>query len=847
MLFAERQLQVKGNRVQCMRNEIIALTLLLLFFCVGSANAQVQYDFTGFTSVSYSDLVDYPMTFNYTDSGTCKVRMQSYNTFTTLAGTFDSVLAWYSPRGTEIGSSPLEGLSNTSCETWGSTSLKSISKNATSNIYETKIAYTQAASSGRVTTTTQYVCDVNSADYLAKFTVDRAGDSLNYCQYRARKTSGVGAKSHTSWLNVLKNDYDACSDLTAWSYNHPACATTLSGSGGHDTTNQYIYPFNSSGGSINYAFTAPNVVINTGLSISGEYWIDLINVDDGTSTEIYTDNEVATVPGTIDRTFFADDAVSGTIPLEKDTQYLWVITWEMDTSNTWDLKVSEPPILKMEVYAYHSALSCGPYSECINGTKWRTCVDTNGIGPDEIQTAKCEVIVLENASFGFEDFEDIQATICQADWNVQTALWGLFTGTSCVHNPLNITVSRPLNWTVIGDSQNVKRHFMDMSHEWATEGTRSLRIWTIPPKQNEISDDGTVCQNQTTTPQVPSVRRAFSNTSLAVSFNVTFPATNMRLVFDTRKCLSQVEQYGDLVISIPTGIFGQLNLTTVCPKQCYGSSCETKPDASYLFNLIDSSGTSLTGHQFIDISTELPRAESQELDLSTLGLTVGENYTIIFEVYNQDTQGTTGNCIMIDNVRYDVLDQPFLSILNGICETDCDPSGNGDLIIARRLPNGGCMTRRERNSKDCMDPDIAAALQAGLSRCDPVRPNILLRVNNFTGLTTEIDCGPIGCDFDHCIIPEEEEDEPTYTTAEYLELAFSAPFLISLAILIGMIVLTAAMKMQGESFIFILFGVGQFLFFLSIEGVISIYVAVIEIFLGTAILAWYITGVARKN
>ena len=755
MLFVLRQLEENlGNRNRCngMRNDIIALTLLMLFFCLGSAKAEVStiYDFTGYSSVDIGNTTGPAFGFNY--SGSCNGLMGSTNTFTSDS-TFDSTVTWYSPANNVIGSGSNDDISNTTCRFYGfsNTEPVTINRNLTSSFYESKYDFTNSADSGYITTSARYQC--TSPQTWTNFSISEEVQGTGYCLFSSR--SNNNADRHSNWVDVLSQYFDECDSLLErWEFAKDSCDGDMSRTTAGLMTQQYVYPFNTSSGIVRIKVRGLSTWTGGAAFTSCTVYTDIIDTFDETVTNIDTQSDAA-----VNTCDFDDVIYTGT--LKEDRTNLIAVTFVVQKSVGYTAGFDAPDI-DFEIFTYRGNFECGQWSECQDGSQYRVCIDQNGIAPPRSETRTCIIGILENATLGFEDFESVTVTRCESDWNIGSYAIGELTGLQqCRYIPVNDTKDRPKNWTIIGDAATFNRDFMDMSTDWASQGSRSLRMWSIPPKQNEITLDsvlGLTCIN-TSSSDFPEIQNIISNTSLSANFNVTFPASNMRLRFDVRKCNGQVVQSYDKtafnysILGVP--IFQDI----VCPKQCYASSCEEIPQSTFKFDVFDEDLNSIFGStDFINIDANPPKAETHEYDLTGLGIIPGKNYTISIATFLQNTFDTRGNCILIDNIRYDVLDESFISILGGVCESRCDPSGSGDFFVATKLPSGGCKIRKIIGSQACINSEDAQKINAGGCYC--IDTSTLRCLNNFTGLTEDITCD-YGCYNDACLTEEDVEEAET--------------------------------------------------------------------------------------
>ena len=313
---------------------------------------------------------------------------------------------------------------------------------------------------------------------------------------------------------------------------------------------------------------------------------------------------------------------SGNTLLDANRLYVYAVggTPAIGTARTHDINLT----IDLAIADY----VCGDWSDCDEeGLYTRVCIDSNGIQPDRVDSEPCSIIVLENATLGFEEFVRVDDV-----WKC-TPTWFLGCGYE-----LNTTLrDTPLNWT-IGENSFAKRDFLKMTEEWATEGSRSLKMWYIPPKRGEVIINSTgyptSCGNATGG-TVPYLSQNISNTTFRLSFNVTFPAENMLISFDTKGCENNVLQHSALLDE------GFIFNVTFCEQRCYARRCDDVPDSRYVFNILDTvTGLSVMGSPYFDRASTII-ADTVTIDLSNLGLIVGRSYTLVFAVYPENLNDNT--------------------------------------------------------------------------------------------------------------------------------------------------------------------------------------------------------------
>lgn len=360
-----------------------------------------------------------------------------------------------------------------------------------------------------------------------------------------------------------------------------------------------------------------------------------------------------------------------------------------------------PPAINIMIDTAIPKYSCSDYSACANNYKSRTCTDTLGYYPQKIETASCSLTVLENATIGFENYEPTENIVkCVPDW---LGIYGISYNNA----------DWPQNWT-ISTPATYRPDYITMTQEWATEGTRSLKMWYIPPLENQPLDN-TTCGNLTAG-IIPSVYRRVGNDSFKVSYNVTFPAENMQLSYDVRACIEQTRQHYGL-----ESFLGFIKI----PEQCYAGNCSRLPRARYSFNIIDyNTSASIFGNPFFDEAPagaayiidgktkQITRSITRTIDLRNSGIVANKEYNIIFAVYPENLYDNTGDCVMLDNVRYEKTQEP----LTVICESTCEGTTYRE---ATKLSGGQCVLKLIENSEKCFSSSsVQNAISSLSDYCD---------------------------------------------------------------------------------------------------------------------------------
>lgn len=647
---------------------------------------------------------------------------------------FDTGVTHYSPATTPIGYASKTNKDLILCKTFGQFS----STSDLSGYYESYSEYTTTASAGNITLNTEYTCDETGLYYEVYGTSSDVDSNGNVV---ARYGEGVvtGAQPTTFYTDAYDSKYNDCySDLNV----SAALALSVTGSPGVGVDKRRgvftYYPFNSGPeGLVTYTFDLGSGTSSllscddscTGTQ-SGYAGVYLVDVEDESYVTLYSySHDCAGGPWTVSGTL-TDDLV-----LDTDTEYVIAVgSWNDDNGATWGCPVSyyfnEPAEFNISVYVYEPVWNCTSWSDCEDGEEWRTCTDLNGIALPKTEFQTCAVTVLENATLGFEEYYTDFALKCSPTWLIY-----------CGWQIQNITRDTPVGWTVQEDfaDEGLQRDNLRMTSEWATEGSRSLKMWYIPPMMGTPIDNAT-CGNSTYG-VTPVITQDVSNDTFSVAYNVTFPAENMMLSFDVKGCPDQVIQHDPL-----TTIFG----IELCPRSCYAGNCTTTPDSAFQFFIRDESGDILTN--YYDESVDPYESDTIELDLTGLGIVAGENYTLQFQALPENLNSQSGNCVMFDKVRYSVLAEPYLDVVGGDCSVGSRCIGT-TLYTTHQYENGACVVVKKEDS--CGLPsEILEKIENREDYCDLDDSDILNSYDYDISDWREVEC-EYGCEDDRCLTADD--------------------------------------------------------------------------------------------
>lgn len=639
---------------------LIVFTVFSLSICACFARA-TNYIFDGYTS-SF-DGTEYGLTFNFTD-GDCRLSMSSTNTFVATSCDYDAGITWECPDGVILGKSTLTDVCNTSCLTYGETGFNEIDRELSSTFYEPRWIQTNGADSGFVTTRTRYDCEFEGI--YANFSINHNPDSRGHCLYRIRTQKGI---HRSEWLDNIEGNYTICGNL--YRYDVGSC-TIVQTTQQDDWTFQYIYPFNSSIGVVNYNFTASSAVLVTS-ALPMHYYIDLIDITDGVQTNLYTQNNGASLTHSF-------NAHGGSLSLDENKQYVFALTYwiEANPSDAHDHTIY-PSNLTVSIYAYTGNYECGAWSTCINSSQWRLCEDQAGIGFDQVETRGCLSVPSWQSILGFEEFFEQEVYVCTKNYTY-----------GCVGNSLEtIDAKYPINWSVSGDldtSSIVRQNFVSISQDTYTHGVKSLKMWYIPPKMEEPVNDGaggTTCGNKTVG-DFPEVSTGFNET-MFLETNVSFPASYIDMRFNVKKCTIPVTQYDY------TGDFFGFN----CGEICYAQSCNQTPLGNFGVRLTDLSNSEIV----FDLTDEATDDwQFYVTDLTNVGLQAEHNYTLALAVNPNNVFDPLTHCVYFDYFRVATRETAL-----EVCEDYCEGFDyyNGELL------GDACIYKVQTNSPYCVPQNVS--------------------------------------------------------------------------------------------------------------------------------------------
>jgi len=690
----------------------------------------------------------------YTNETNCSVELETFINSTDETGLGYSIITeFYSPIGKLIGYGERELNLNVTCLSHGS-----VSTNEHNNsILESKIKTTRSQGTSHISIlTAKHSCYTNS-DWLYIISESDIGDSLGNVPNIYTDSLGCVVPPITYSPFINSDNYVYCSGisgkLTPQSYINPCLPNP------HQLRIFWSVPFTTGeSGIIIYNYTLPS-----GMSLG--------------------DNEYGYYELSDTGSYISLSILSDKLFLKENTDYVFYAhAVPLITTST-----VEPPNITIGINVYYPDWVCGEWSECEYGQQQQTCYDPLGKIPNKIEYRGCIETAYFELLLGFEEGQDPTTPYirkCELQWYP-----------FCTEGYTDIagTIEYPANWNVINPSYN---HFLRLSSEYATEGSRSLQMWYIPPMW-AYQYPPAIC-NWSNYGKVPQIYKGV-NESLFVSYNITFPSPYMTIDYDVKRCEFPVVQYEGW-----------------CGKQCYGynGNCSESAVKGEYVNVLFNPNTSEIIYEFYD---EAALSWGQKhIDLTGSNITVGETYNLVFAVYPEHLTDAYGHCIYLDNVKISLR----------TAELECEDSYciGVDLYKTKQL-NQTCVYEIEYNSLECLEEADRILAQEFQDYCVD---EDLYSYNNDTNEWEET------LNATYCIEQEQESSiydplgivEPIRAIVEPMGLGFvlffAAPVFIALIIaIVGAfyVVDKLSFDKQGTGLVFLI----TFLSILGVESIIGLF------------------------
>ncbi|MBU1613638.1 hypothetical protein KKC87_04425 [Patescibacteria group bacterium] len=642
----------------------VGIFLFLSFFSLQASAYQFTYQLSGTTLPNTRAIP------SFATDATCEVTLSSTVDIYGASG-MSLAYKYFSPEETVVQSTTRIFTNNASCEGIGT---KTVSTESSTGALESQYFY-----SGTGIASINYISYANyQCNPTSVIDFDFSSDSRGYIpNVYYREKTGLGGCCNIADVNKALNlsQFGLCNGTSLISTAQWWSNQTAGGSG-LTRTASWSLPFNTSGG--NFSF----VTDDSGAIFSGA----------GTITARQTGYYPLDDPATI-TTVCTTTTCTGNITVP--TNEIYVLFHAVISSQGASETSSFPnPFKAFTLNTYEPDYLCGEYSECINSSQYQTCVDQNGIAPDEFRFRSCFTIeAFEDEVIGFEDSDVVSFLECKKHAFL------------CTASPEPINLELPVNWTVLYRQVNDSGTFKPasrtafMTSEEATNGFKSLFIQYIPPKFDEVQQNvggghlPATCQN-TSQGFVAQIYADLNGTGVVT--DITFPSTYSIFQWDIKKAETPYVQYEVW--------------NPFCSPQilCYGIDCDEEPLGDYLFRLIDLNTSSVVLDYYATASNEW---DSVIIDLSDV-TDVTHQYRAVFAVNPTDQYDPRVHAVYIDNVQVANLPNALGESTEG-CSDFCD---DVDLWVATETATGICTFDIDYNNSVC----IAEAEAGATTTLDPL-------------------------------------------------------------------------------------------------------------------------------
>jgi hypothetical protein len=688
----------------------LLVSIIALVFLTGIAETHaLNYYNTEFfrqDSATPYDIVGYSFLYG----GSCTATVESR---ATLTGTnYDFASIYYSPDNTSIAIASRSNIpSAITCD-----SLAPYSITTDLNDYFEGKFTGSTTGSGQMTLTNSYSCSM-SGDWIDMIYRRSDGDSFgnNPYIYWGRQCLPVTTLS-TASVAETSNNY--CTGNTALS-PHPNSTNSYSCSN-NENRMLMAFPVNGSGGILKYHFDFTSdyaISCSQFNSNSATLVLSLVDYETGSSSTLSTNSVTCTWPagGTLSVN------ITGETPVDEDKMYMLVMMWFHDdggiiSSSTFRL----PVFANISVYTYHADWNCTAWSECINGSHYRSCTDLNNKALPMTEYGSCFDFPEQSIFIGFDSGSSQNTFYCNE------GLYNIFTSL-CARDPVVKTRSVPSGWQRNGyyatdnasaggtglsgwiedyvDIDTIDSYVGDAS---PLEG--ALKIWFIPRKLflpvYNTSTGRVMCQ-ATTEGQVGGVW-SYVNSTFWISHNVTALSPYMTFSYRAKKCTATMPQTLSYIgCTLGCEIAGNCANSGLCGNNTFGAGlgddyytgtgCPQTPPPSYLY--VSIRDLSVNGTPYIQNYQKAITAVNWNTGIqedAIDNMNISHVYELSFSAYPQS--GITqqdANCILVDDVNINFRSEPVVCVSSCWSNPDYDGDGINDYtyIEATPLSSGSCQIR----------------------------------------------------------------------------------------------------------------------------------------------------------
>lgn len=615
---------------------------------------------------------------------TCEIRLSNY--LSVNEANLDIEDYFYSPFLDFAGYSTLSGLSAFQCKNIGYVYANSPTG---TGYYDAQNIVLQDGNYIVSKLRTHFECSTTGSNYIVLETKRLDRDDKGYYPY-AMYYSTKGASATIYTLPQVIANYSGCQGLNMVAEFKPKVLkpTTPDYKCEIDTNNQgicaYVYPFNSSySGFVNIFMNTTNNTFfcsqGAGGSSTKQINITLYNPAKG---EIYSFGKYRGACDVGGASPFSQ-IFNETLQLEPNQLY-FIVLYASSTNTGFagnQVSIRPPMDLRVQIDNRIPNYQCGDYSECLNGTQFRSCVDQTGVFPDKIDVNSCWVYGVEDELLlGFENpgkIYDYLSCFPTVEWP------GFF----CPSKTYDLTAEVPKYWDfvsqTVNDSGTIKngRHFAQLTSDVAHSGQRSLEMWSLPPKLDEP-----ITINDGASPATCNFSTSSPTSNYAQTNNLTDVIASNAFTFPT-----------------PNAVFTWWDKRDLFPKNHYdlrGSGIELVCEPDYLYYGAYTAGTPTAGGKYRILINEINSTTNATIrfvydaeyeantswvahivDLSGKNIS-GTSHYRVFIMSHLDEFESVGNHVYIDDMKIQDLSQ---ALNESLCQNYCDPDVIGRKWICEHI------------------------------------------------------------------------------------------------------------------------------------------------------------------
>jgi hypothetical protein len=736
-----------------MPSNIALLLVCLIAMSVLQICSTSAYPYSVSFTVKNSTTTTFPLATNAISlktSESCSANL--LQKLTTASSTYTIDTTMYSILGNNIGHGTLNNQNALSCKTLGDVTTSDTSGGK----YGGRSLIQVISSVADSVLTSSYSC--NTAGNNIDFVVDPYTDYDAFGNVPNRLATTIIPAEGANYVKNITDyidpaNYNTCGSL--FTNSTPYVYTNYNV--GNDKTALFIYPFNSTGGRINYSFSlSPSTshmincgtnsgftscTLTSGTMPEATFSVYLYDIEDETLQLLQDETTscgfwTGVVGSTIDSTF------SGQINLGINNQnknyYLIVEEYfNYSLNSTFLLPCTRTilftePAFNISVYTYRANYVCSELSECNAGTRTQTCTDPAHIAPDEINYVPCFEFANQSINLGFDDYYTMDTFFCTnyilfcnptsekrqrlypTGWNIPNrTVTSIISGTGYLYDMITLTD---------------EKYFPDSDANYDL----SLKMWYTPkknylPKFNETGTDTVNC-NATTEGRLPEVWYSNVDSAFFISHNFTALSPYMGLTFRVARC-DDIPQQGSSAIGCGGVNFG-------CNASFFGTfwgavdfythdGCPAyNPPASLITQIVDltsntskaisESNSDIKAYDFAQNEDYLsPDYREYRID----NMNINHTYEIRFAINpNNGLDDITPYCLYLDDVNIAFREHAANCDIHE-CFTDYDNNGIPDYSYVDTVAiSGGCKPIITPMAPNCVPSSKAAeviAIKAG--------------------------------------------------------------------------------------------------------------------------------------